>query len=96
MSDKTLYWASVTLGALALLLLVANVCLISGNRSMQDQLSLRQTTINNSVTLNQLNQGLVQALAQAAVNDDDKEARDLLASQGITIKPKGETKTDKK
>ena len=92
MSDKVLYWVSVALGALALLLLVVNVCLINGNRNLQNELSQRQAIIGNSANLSQLNQALVQALAQAAVDDDDQDVRDLLAAQGITVKPK----TDKK
>jgi hypothetical protein len=88
MSDKMLYWVSMTLGGLGLLILVANVCLINSNRSMQIDLGQRQAAINNATNLNQLNQALIQALAQAAVNDSDKEVKDLLTSQGITLKPK--------
>ncbi len=86
MSDKVLYWGSVVLGALALLLLVTNVCMINGNRAMQDELGQRQAAISNSSSLSQLNQGLVQALAQAAVDAHDQEIRELLTAQGITIK----------
>ena len=88
MSDKVLYWVSMTLGGLGLLILVANVCLINSNRSMQTDLGQRQAAINNAGNLNQLNQALIQALAQAAVNDEDKDAKQLLSSQGITLKPK--------
>jgi hypothetical protein len=96
MSDKALYWGSVTFGALALLLLVANVCLINGNHNMQIELNQRQAAINNSGNMSQLNQALVQALAQAAVDNDDKDIRDLLAAQGISIKPKADKAADKK
>jgi hypothetical protein len=88
MSDKVLYWVSMTLGGLGLLILVANVCLINSNRSMQIDLGQRQAAINNAANLNQLNQALIQALAQSAVNDEDKDIKDLLTSQGITLKPK--------
>jgi hypothetical protein len=87
MDDKVAYWASVILGALALLLLITNVALINSNRTIQMEISRRQNIISNGVSLSQLNQGLVQALADAAVKNDDKEIRDLLAGQGITIKP---------
>ncbi|MGE3623957.1 MAG: hypothetical protein AB7H77_08835 [Bdellovibrionales bacterium] len=89
MNDRVLYLGSMGLGAVALLLLVINVCLINGNRNLQGELAQRQNAINNSGNLNQLNQALVQALAQASINDNDKAARELLASQGITVKPKG-------
>jgi hypothetical protein len=88
MSDKVLYWGSMVFGGLALLMLIANVCLINGNRSLQMDLANRQAAINNAGSLNQLNQALVQALAQASVNNQDKEVSDLLTSQGISVKPK--------
>jgi hypothetical protein len=88
MSDKVLYWVSISLAGLGLLILVANVCLINSNRGMQNDLGQRQAAINNAGNLNQLNQALIQALAQAAVNDEDRDAKDLLSSQGITLKPK--------
>jgi len=88
MSDKVLYWGSMIFGGLALLCLVANVCLINSNRNLQADLAQRQAAINNAANLNQLNQALVQALAQASVNSQDKEITDLLGSQGITVKPK--------
>jgi len=90
MNDKVLYGGSMVLGALALIILVANVCLINGNRNLQTTLAQRQTFINNAPGMNQINQALVQALAQASVNDEDKDIRDLLAAQGITVKPKGD------
>ena len=86
MNDKVLYSGSMILSALALLMLVTNICLINSNRNMQMEIGQRQAAINNSGPQSQLNQALVQALAQAAVNDDDKAIRELLSSQGISIK----------
>jgi hypothetical protein len=90
MNDKVFYWGSVVLGSLAVLLLVANVCLIDGNRSLQAEIGRRQGLIGNSVNLSNLNQSLVQALAQIAVDDNDQDVRELLAGQGITIKKKAD------
>jgi len=73
MSDKVLYWGSMVFGGLALLLLVANVCLINGNRNLQVELGQRQAAISNAANLNQLNQALIQALAQASVNNQDRK-----------------------
>jgi hypothetical protein len=87
MDEKVTYWASVAFGALALVLLVLNVSFVNGNRALQEEVSQRQATINRSPTLGQIDQGIVQALANAAIKDDDAKARDLLAAQGITIKP---------
>src|ERR1700722_4887414 len=86
MDEKVAYWASVALGALALVLLVLNVSFINGNRALQDEVNQRQAAINRGGTLSQVNQGLVQALANSSVKDDDSQIRDLLAAQGITVK----------
>ncbi len=96
MDDKAAYWASVGLSALALLLLITNVALVNSNRNLQTEASQRQNTINNAVNLSQLNSSLVQALADASIKDNDKDIRDLLASQGITIKPKAEADKETK
>src|SRR5262249_40623025 len=85
MSDKVLYLGSMTFGGLALLLLIANVCFINGNRNLQTEFAQRQDLISKAGTLNQLNQGLIQALGQASLNNQDKAAGDLLSSQGITV-----------
>jgi CHASE1-domain containing sensor protein len=95
MDDKAAYWASVLLSALALLLLVSNVALVNSNRNLQAEISQRQTAINSGINLSQLNNSLVQALADASIKNDDKDIRDLLAAQGITIKPKGAATADK-
>jgi hypothetical protein len=87
MDEKITYWASVVFGALALVLLVLNISFVNSNRVLQDEVGQRQTNITKGNTLSQVNQGLVQALANAAVKDDDRDARDLLAAQGITLKP---------
>ena len=45
-----------------------------------------KTIISSGANLSQLNQSLVQALADAAVRDNDADIRALLAAQGITVK----------
>jgi hypothetical protein len=98
MDEKTTYWASVILGALALVLLVINISVMNGNRRMQEDIGQRQSAINSGATLNQVNKGLVQALADISVKNSDTEARDLLAAQGITIgaNAKGEESKESK
>jgi len=86
MTDRILYWTSVLFSLLALLLFLANAALINGNRKLQEGYNTRQTAINNAVSLTPLNQNLAQALAETSVKNDDKEIRDLLASQGITVR----------
>lgn len=87
MEEKIAYWASMVLGGLALVLLILNISLINGNRNLQESINQRQATINAGATLNQLSRGLVQALAEAA-NNNDSAIRDLLAAQGITVTAK--------
>ncbi len=86
MDEKLLYWSSMAFGALSLALLVTNVAYINGDRRIQEEINQRQVMINRATSLNQLNQGLVQALAEAAANKGDTDIRGLLASQGITLK----------
>jgi hypothetical protein len=85
MDEKTTYWASIILGGAALLLLIVNMSLINGNRQLQDEISQRQKTINSGPTLDQINRGIVQALADIATRDNDTQARGLLSAQGITV-----------
>ncbi len=91
MTDKILYWTSVVLSGLALLLFVMDIGLISGNRNLQTEIAQRQGVIENAARLTPLNQNLAQALAEASVKNNDTEIRDLLAAQGIKI-----SKNDKK
>lgn len=86
MNEKLAYGASVLLSAVALVLLVANVILANANRTIQLQVSQRQNVVGTGQTLSQVNQGLVQAMAEAALKNNDAQMRDLLASQGITVK----------
>lgn len=92
MDGKLTYGVSLVLGVLALVLLITNVTLINSNRHQQDNASQRQIEISKGSTLVNLNQGIIQALAEAAVSGNDTAARDLLAAQGITIKPNAAAK----
>lgn len=86
MPDKVTYWLSIFFSGLALLLLITNTSLISGNRSLQEEVNHRQVSINTAVNLSPLNQNLVQALAGVAQSKEDTQVRDLLSSQGIKIR----------
>ena len=87
MNGRLTHTLSLLLGALSLLLLIANIALINSNRGLQDSANQRQSDISKAQQLASLNQGLVQALAEAAVNNSDTAIKDLLAAQGITINP---------
>lgn len=85
MCEKILYWTSTTLGVLSLAVLVANVSVDGMNQRLQKEASQRQASIMKANGMGQVNQGLAQALAEAAVKKNDREIRSLLKSQGITL-----------
>ena len=86
MKEKLPYWASVILSAFALVLLVVNITVANANRAKQQELAQGQSKIASGQTLAQLNQGLVQAIAEASLKNNDLQLRDLLTMQGITLK----------
>jgi hypothetical protein len=89
MSEKIVYGIAILSGTLSLALLIADVALIEGNRQLQNDVTQRQSDIGKGASITQLNQNLIQALADAAVGSNDTAIKDLLAAQGITVKPKG-------
>ena len=96
MKEKLPYWASVLLSTVAIVLLVVNISLANANRTKQVELSQRQTTITEGQSLAQFNQGLVQALAETSLKNSDLQVRDLLTSQGITLKSEQAPASDAK
>lgn len=86
MTDKIMYWVTVLFSGLAVLLIIVNMAVVSGNRTLDIEVKTRQMAIDTAARLSQLNQNLAQALAEASVKNDDQQIRDLLTSQGISIK----------
>jgi hypothetical protein len=84
-SSVAAYWASVALGALTIVLVVANFFVLSANQSIQAETNQRQQFINQSAQFRRAGELLIRALAQAAVNAKDDKLRDLLAQQGVTL-----------
>ena len=85
MGEKIAYWVSIICSIGALAFLVLNAALIISDRHLQQTIAMRQTAINQGVALSQANKGLTEALADAAVKNNDTAIRELLTSQGITI-----------
>ena len=79
------YWASVALGALTIVLVVANFFVLSSNQSIQAEANQRQQFINQSVQLKRVDELLIRAIAQASINAKDDKLRDLLTQQGVTM-----------
>ncbi len=82
-----LYWVTVGLSGVTLVLVVAYIVLAQDNRANQAEANQRQQFINQSIQLGRINEALIRALAAGAVNDKDEKLRDLLAQNGITINP---------
>jgi hypothetical protein len=95
MNEKLAYQASVFFSVIAVVLLVVNISLANINRAKQAEVGQRQASIASGQTLSQLNQGLVKAIADMAIKNNDTQLHDLLTSQGITLKTDA-AKTDKK
>lgn len=72
-------------GALALLLVAANVGLSLNNRVAQEDVNTRQQYINQTVQVSRLNNQIAEALASLSAQTGDKSIRDLLAANGITF-----------
>ena len=85
-----LYWVTVGLSGLTLVLVVAYIILVQDNRSVQAEVNQRQQFINQRIQLGRIKEALIRALAAAAVNNKDDKLRDLLAQSGITINLAGE------
>ncbi len=81
------YWTSVGLGAVTIVLVVANFFVQSSNQSIQAEANQRQQFINQSAQLKRVDDLLIRAIAQAAVTAKDDKLRDLLAQQGVTLTP---------
>ena len=73
------------LAGLVLALVLVNAFLFSGNREVQREIAQRNQVIQQSLQLEPIYQGLVRALAEAAVGRQDEALRSLLASEGIQV-----------
>jgi len=73
------------LGAIALLLVLANIGLSLNNQQAQAEVNARQQYINQTVEISRLNNQIVQALANLSVQNNDASIRNLLESQGISF-----------
>ena len=83
MLNKWQYNLLAALGALALLLAIANATLFTTNRSVQTELAQRQQFVQQTGPLEGLYRDIVKALAEMAVKGNDKQVLDMLAAQGL-------------
>jgi hypothetical protein len=88
--EDWLYWVTVVISTLTLVLVGAYIVLVQDNRAVQTDVNRRQQFINQSIQFGRINEALVRAVAAAAVSNKDDKLRDLLAENGITINASGE------
>lgn len=85
MLKKWEFWFLTAVGAATLLLVIVNAVLFLGNRSSQIEVNNRQQYVQQSIQLEGLYREIVKALVDLSVKNNDKQIKDMLASQGITV-----------
>jgi cobalamin biosynthesis protein CbiD len=75
----------VLLGAVALLLAIANGVLFTQNRAAQAEVNARQQYLQQTVSLEGLYRDIVKALAELAVKNNDQQLLQMLGAQGINV-----------
>ncbi|MBI1273348.1 MAG: hypothetical protein GC131_04610 [Alphaproteobacteria bacterium] len=83
MNNRVTFLAAAIISGLTLLMVLANVIFVNGNRSLQTDISQRSQQINAANTFAQVYQSLLQALANAAVKEKDTQVRAFLKEQGL-------------
>jgi hypothetical protein len=77
------------LGAVAVLLVVANSTLFLLNRHSQEALTQRQQFVQQTVPLEGLYRDIVKALAELGVKANDQQLLGVLSAQGLSVKVNG-------
>ncbi len=85
MLNKTQFTLLTALAVLSLCLMLANMILYGGNRTVQTEVRARAQYIQQSLQLQAVYNALLRNLAQLSIKNNDTEIRDLLASHGITF-----------
>jgi hypothetical protein len=75
----------VSLGVLALLLVIGNAVLFMQNRSTQAEINERQQYLQQTIGLESLYRDIVKALAELGVKNNDPQLLRMLAAQGINV-----------
>lgn len=77
---------SLVLSVIALVLLFVNISLVAMNRSTQAKIGQQQSDLAAGQPIVQLHQALVRMMADATVKSNDSQMKELLESQGISLK----------
>lgn len=79
------YHGLVTLGGLAVALVVTNGALFVRNRGLQDDVSARAAMVQQTVPLEALQRDIARSLADLALKSRDRQVLDMLAANGVTV-----------
>ncbi len=85
MLKRSQYWVLMAVGAACLALVILNMMLFTGNRTLQGEVSGRAQYLQQSGPLQGLYQSIVRAAADLSVRNKDDRLRALLAQQGIKV-----------
>lgn len=85
MSEKWQFGILTALAGVAMMLVLVNIIIFSGNRNLQEQVANRNLYIQQSLQLERIYQPLIRGLAELSARTDDAQLRELLASLGITF-----------
>jgi hypothetical protein len=81
-------WVRICSGAagISLACIVAAIALTITNKSLRQQASERQQSINQGLTSSQVYSRLVNSIATAAVKNNDDQLKQLLTDHGIILR----------
>lgn len=83
---RAVFWGATGLSVLALVMLVVNIVVISGNQARQAEINQRAQTISEIVQRSR-NVPLIRDLVVAAQKEPNAKIRGLLAKYGIAFAP---------
>lgn len=83
--NRIQFWAATAFGCVAIVLVLTNAVIFSGNRSLQGEVNGRSQFVQQSAQLEGLFNEMVRALAELSARNNDDQLRALLRSIGITF-----------
>ncbi len=75
------------LGGVSVLLVAANSVLFAANRTVQQEVAERAAMVQQTVPLEALQRDIARNLAGLALRDGDQQMLEMLAANGVTVKP---------
>lgn len=85
MLNKMQYRLLLLLALAVIFLVLVNIVFFFNNQGLSETVNGRQQYLQQSDRLQGIYKPVINSLAELAVNKNDTQIRDLLASQGITL-----------